>query len=74
MLVLTSYSIGHRAFTVPLTMEYIDDSHARFKSNEEVEKFFEILINQHQKIRYTMECQDYEKTINFLDVSVMFMS
>ena len=50
---------------------YVDDSHARFKSNEEVEKFFEILNNQHQKIRYTMECEDSEKTLNFLDVSVM---
>ena len=50
---------------------YVDDSHARFSSSEESEQFKDILNQQDECIQYTMETQNLEAELSFLDVTVM---
>ena len=47
---------------------YVDDVHARFSSIEKAEVFKGILNEQHPNIKYTMEEEDQDKVLNFLDV------
>ena len=49
---------------------YVDDSHARFNTHEHADIFLTVLNNQHPAIQYTIEREDPNKQINFLDVTV----
>ena len=49
---------------------YVDDSHARFNSFEEAERFLTILNSQDPRIQYTIEREDDEKQLPFLDILV----
>ena len=49
---------------------FVDDIHARFSSLEEADKFKDILNKQHPKIQYTIEREDKDKVLNFLDVKI----
>ena len=48
----------------------VDDVHTRFPSFERAEGFKDILNEQHQKIKYTMEEEDEDKVLNFLDITI----
>ena len=50
---------------------YVDDSHARFSSVEQSETFNQILNQQDNCIEYTVERQNSESELSFLDVTVM---
>jgi hypothetical protein len=50
---------------------HVDDSHARFSSSEESEHFKDVLNQQDECIQYTMESQNSEAELSFLDVTVM---
>ena len=49
---------------------YVDDSHARFESEECSLKFLEVLNKQDQQIQYTIESQNDDSELSFLDVTV----
>ena len=49
----------------------MDDSHARFNTIEESNKFHEILHQQDPAIQTTIEIEDESKMLNFLDVSII---
>ena len=49
---------------------YVDDVHARFPSIEKAEVFKGILNEQHPNIKYTVEEEDQDKVLNFLDVRI----
>ncbi|XP_066926268.1 uncharacterized protein [Clytia hemisphaerica] len=51
-------------------VRYVDDSHARFQTVHQAEKFQEILNQQNEHTQYTMETEDTAKSLNFLDVNV----
>jgi len=50
---------------------YVDDSQARFPSQEQANEFLKILNSQHPNIQYTIENEDENKTLNFLDISII---
>ena len=50
---------------------YVDDSHARFSNINEAEKFKDILNKQNKNIQYTIEYENENKTLNFLDLSII---
>ena len=50
---------------------YVDDSHARFSCEEDSEKFLEILNEQDEKIQYTVEKQNDNAELSFLDIKVI---
>ena len=52
-------------------LRYVDDSHARFENFDQVETFKNILNKQHNNIKYTVEYEDENKTLNFLDVKII---
>ena len=51
-------------------VRYVDDSHARFPHIDEALLFKDILNQQHPNIKYTIECEDENKTLNFLDIKI----
>ena len=51
-------------------LRYVDDSHTRFEIMDFAEKFFKILNQQNDKIKYTMERESPEKKLQFMDISV----
>ena len=51
-------------------LRYVDDSHARFKDMQQAEKFQQILNEQSQQIKYTIELEDSSKSLQFLDLDV----
>lgn len=55
----------------PITHKrYVDDTHDRFMSKIESEKFLEILNNQDDRIQFEPEYEDEKKCLNFLDVKI----
>ena len=50
---------------------YVDDSHARFGNDAGPDKFLEILNDQDEHIKYTVEKQDAESNLSFLDIMLM---
>ena len=62
------------ALTVNITPKtfrrYVDDSHARFDNKETSQKFQELLNKQDQQIQYTIEYEDENKCLNFLDTKI----
>ena len=56
----------------PITHKrYVDDSHDRFTSKDKSEKFLEILNSIEPKIQFTSEYEDDNKTLNFLDTTII---
>ena len=49
---------------------FVDDSHARFTNFEEADLFKVILNSQHPNIKYTVERENENKVLNFLDVKI----
>ena len=57
--------------SIPLSFyRYVDDSHARFVSLIMADRFLEILNKQHHKIKYTIERENKDKELQFLDLKV----
>ena len=55
----------------PITFKrYVDDSHARFPNLVQAKAFLDILNAQDSKIQYTIEMEDSQKALAFLDVKV----
>ena len=52
-------------------LRYVDDSHSRFEDIEKATMFKQILNDQDpDHLQYTMEVEDFEKTLNFLDLKI----
>ena len=67
----TALNIAEVEEMVPISFKrYVDDSHARFGNLEQAEGFVDILNAQDTKIQYTMEIEDSEKSLSFLDVKI----
>ena len=49
---------------------YVDDSHARFASKHHANIFQEILNKQDPAIQYTIEYENENKSLNFLDINI----
>ena len=49
---------------------YVDDSHGRFGNLQQAEQFLQLLNSQDPKIQYTMEAEDANGTLAFLDISI----
>lgn len=49
---------------------YVDDSHARFADRPDAEKFKTILNQQHPKIQYTLDQENENQELEFLDVKI----
>ena len=55
----------------PMTFKrYVDDSHARFSNRDDATRFLDILNGQDPQIQYTIETEDDNKTLAFLDVNI----
>ena len=52
-------------------LRYVDDSHCRVPSISDANKFLEILNEQSPHLKYTIDVEDENKTLNFLDVKVI---
>ena len=52
-------------------LRYVDDSHARFSNIQEAEQFQTILNKQHPAIKYTIKIKSKNKTMNFLNVTII---
>ncbi|XP_047140996.1 uncharacterized protein LOC124816039 [Hydra vulgaris] len=52
-------------------LRYVDDSHARFSNAQEAEQFLIILNKQHPPIQYTIEIESENRTLNFLDLTIV---
>ena len=50
---------------------YVDDSHARFEEKDSAKDFRDILNNQHKKIQYTIDYENENKVLEFLDVKII---
>ena len=46
---------------------FVDDSHARFNNREQSLQFLDILNSQDPSIQYTIEFENENKQLNFLD-------
>ena len=51
-------------------VRYFDDSHARFNNLQSAIEFKTILNNQNPNIQYTMDAEDADKTLQFLDLKI----
>ena len=49
---------------------YVDDSHGRFGNLQQAEQFLQVLNSQDPKIQYTMEVEDTNGILAFLDISI----
>ncbi|XP_065658053.1 uncharacterized protein LOC136082570 [Hydra vulgaris] len=50
---------------------YVDDSHTRFSNFKQAEQFQTILNRQHPSLKYTIEVENKNKILNFLDITVI---
>ena len=70
--------LEHKTMVEALTLQiqlktfkrYVDDSHARFTSKHHANIFQEILNKQDSDIQYTIEYENENKSLNFLDISI----
>ncbi|XP_065683266.1 uncharacterized protein LOC136096059 [Hydra vulgaris] len=51
-------------------VKYVDDCHARFNSIKQQQMFLNILNEQNPAIKYTVELENHQKQLNFLDVNI----
>ena len=73
--------IEKRAFTIaklpqnsacPITHKrYVDDSHDRFSTRRKSNKFLNIINSIEPKIQFTAEYEDENKSLNFLDTTIV---
>ena len=49
---------------------YVDDSHARFENKRKSLQFLEILNKQEPSIQYTIEFENNQRHLNFLDITI----
>ena len=49
---------------------FFDDSHARFNNREQALQFLDILNSQDSSIQYTIEFENVNKQLSFLDVTI----
>ena len=49
---------------------FVDDSHARFNNREQSLQFLDILNSQDPSIQYTIEFENENKQLNFLDTTI----
>ena len=49
---------------------FVDDSHARFPNERESIEFLDLLNKENEAIQFTIETEDDNKTLNFLDVKI----
>ena len=71
-------NLEHKAIAEALTLNlapktyrrYVDDTHARFKSKEQYREFQKILNKQDKHIQFTIEDENEEKCLNFLDIKI----
>ena len=49
---------------------YVDDSHALFNNLQSAIEFKTILNNQDPNIQYTMDAEDADKSLQFLDLKI----
>ena len=72
-------NLEHKAIAEALTLNlapknyrrYVDDTHARFKSKEQSREFQKILNkHKHKHIQFTIEHENEEKCLNFLDIKI----
>ena len=49
---------------------FVDDSHARFNNREQSLQFLDILNSQDPSIQYTIEFENENKQLNFLDITI----
>ena len=55
----------------PITYKrYVDDTHCRFPNFENANKFMDILNAQEPRIQFTMEQENDQKEMNFLDITI----
>ena len=55
----------------PLTYRrYVDDAHARFQAIKQANDFLSILNSQDPRVQYTMETEDSNKNLGYLDLNV----
>ncbi|XP_065678448.1 uncharacterized protein LOC136093390 [Hydra vulgaris] len=50
---------------------YVDDSHARFSNLNQAEQLQTILNRQHPSLKYTIEVENKNKILNFLDITII---
>ena len=50
---------------------YVDDSHARFNNIDCAIQFQNLLNKQHNKIQYTIDKEDRNKVLQFLDIKMI---
>ena len=70
--------LEHKAMAEALTIQiqsktfkrYVDDSHACFTSKQHASAFQEILNKQDPAIQYTIEYENGNKSLNFLDIDI----
>ena len=70
--------LEHKAIATALTIQIqpktfkrcVDDNHARFTSKHHANTFQEMLNKQDPAIRYTIEYENKNKPLNFLDISI----
>ena len=70
--------LEHKAMVEALTMQiqpktfkrYVDDSHARFTSKHHANIFQEILNKQDPAIQYTIEYENENKSLSFLNINI----
>ena len=51
-------------------LRYVDDSHSRFENMEKAEMFQQILNDQDRNLQYTMEVENPDKSLNYLDLKI----
>ena len=50
---------------------YVDDSHSRFLETEQPQRFLNKLNQQDERVQYTMEIENAEKELNYLEIKTM---
>ena len=71
-------NLEHKTIAEALTLNlapktyrrYVDDTHARFKSKEQSREFQKILNKQDKHIQFTIEDENEQKCLNFLDIEI----
>ena len=59
----------HQQISLKTHKRYVDDSHSRFEETEDAPKFLGILNSQDPRIQYTMEVENENKSLNFLEIT-----
>ena len=71
-------NLEHKAIAEALTLNlapktyrrYVDDTHARSTSKEQSREFWNILNKQDKHIQFTIDDDNEEKCLNFLDIKI----